>query len=111
MEFYYSHRKYGDGTWLIDKDFNIVAKLLKTVHFPEELNQPISDFPGMEVRTRSDYGRSPQPGIRYHLRWETLGVNLERFGNERTAFVAFDDLASFKNPHRRNPIGKFGTGK
>ena len=34
-----------------------------------------STFPGMQVRTTGDLGKSPDPALSYTLRWETLGPN------------------------------------
>ena len=32
----------------------------------------------MQVRTVGDLGKCDQPGVRYILRWETLGANRDR---------------------------------
>lgn len=32
----------------------------------------------MSVRWQGDAGRSPKPGVRYELRWETLGVHRDK---------------------------------
>jgi len=37
-----------------------------------------SDFPGMQIRTASDSGRSEDSSRRYVLRWETLGPHRDR---------------------------------
>lgn len=34
--------------------------------------------PGLVTRTAGDLGRSPEPGVTYHLRWETLPPNRDR---------------------------------
>lgn len=42
------------------------------------LMQPESDFPEMRVRLWADDGRSPDPAVRYLLRWATLPANRDR---------------------------------
>jgi hypothetical protein len=45
---------------------------------PRELRKIESDFPGMEIRIASGQGACGTPGVRYLLRWETLGANRDR---------------------------------
>jgi hypothetical protein len=45
------------------------------VPYPAELAEVESPTPMMEVRWRKDAGTSPEPGVQYLLRWETLPSN------------------------------------
>ena len=45
---------------------------------PPELEKVQSDFPGMQVNWAGDHGRAAEPGVRYELRWETLGQNRDK---------------------------------
>lgn len=76
-EFSYWHVKYGNGTILLDKNFNNVGKVLKSEPFGETLKTE-GDFPGLQVRTTGDIGNPEQDGIRYMLKWETLSHNRDR---------------------------------
>jgi len=66
--------KHGNGTILLDKNFNYSGKVLKPEPFRESLKIE-GDFPGLEVRIATDIGRSDEEGIRYLLKWETLPPN------------------------------------
>ncbi len=46
--------------------------------YPAEISKVTSAFPEMEVRWAGDSGPSGEPGVRYVLRWETLGPNRDR---------------------------------
>lgn len=75
----YSHKKYGSGLWLLDeKTLTLTGREKPRPQWPAELRRPTSTFPGMGVRWRSDSGRSGQTGVRYALRWESLGPNRDR---------------------------------
>jgi hypothetical protein len=76
-EFSYWHVKYGNGTLLLDKDFNIAGKVLKPEPFGETL-KPEGTFPGLEIRTAGDKGSPDAEGTRYLLKWETLPQNRDR---------------------------------
>jgi hypothetical protein len=76
-EFSYWHVKYGNGTILLDKNFNNVGKVLKAEPFGETL-KPEGNFPGLLVRTSGDIGRTAEEGSRYLLKWETLSHNRDR---------------------------------
>jgi hypothetical protein len=73
----YWHIQYGNGTILLNDDFENCGKVLK----PEPLNARLEvegDFPGLLVQTAPDIGRSPEEGVRYLLKWETLNRNRDR---------------------------------
>ncbi|WP_372949776.1 BNR repeat-containing protein [Mariniphaga sp.] len=76
-EFSYWHVKYGNGTILLDKNFDNVGKVLKPEPFGESLKTE-GDFPGLQVRTTGDIGNPEQDEIRYMLKWETLAHNRDR---------------------------------
>lgn len=76
----WSHWQLGRERWRIDSE---------TLRATEQLPLPPSntppgfgaiqgEFPGLQVRTASDLGKSPEPGTRYLLRWETLDPNRDR---------------------------------
>lgn len=72
----FSHAKFGSGVWVLDPDtLAVTATEPAPPGYPPELTQPESDFSGMQVRWTSDAGTSPDPRVRYVLRWETLGPN------------------------------------
>ncbi len=70
----YWHIKYGNGTLLLNDDFERVGKVLKPEPFNTQL-QVEGDFPGLLVQTRGDLGEAPEEGIHYMLKWETLNRN------------------------------------
>ena len=78
----FRHWKAGNGMIVIDeqtlKPIKVVAPETKAPRYPSELTKVKSDFPGMSVRWRGDSGKSPEPNVRYDLRWETLGTNRDR---------------------------------
>lgn len=75
--------KYGSGTWTLDE---ATLKPVTTTTAPtkpkpaagDSLGKVESTFPGMAIRTASDSGKPSEPGVRYVLRWETLGVNRDK---------------------------------
>lgn len=76
----YSHAHEGSGRWVLDPaDLSVIETLPPEPPIqPAALRRPRSDFPGMAVRWTSDSGRAEAPGVRYFLRWESLGVNRDR---------------------------------
>jgi len=75
----YSHDKYGSGIWILSEaDLRPVGSKPAPIRWPRGLSKPESEYPGMQVRWRSDVGASGESGIRYALRWETLGPNRDR---------------------------------
>lgn len=73
-EISYWHKKYGDGTILLNDKFENVGSVNKSKSL--ELTLKVEGgFPGLMVQTSNDIGKSNKPNIRYILRWETLGWN------------------------------------
>lgn len=73
----YEHIKYGDGTMLLDENLNLIGEVKKPAPFRETV--PLEgDFPGLLVQTTGDLGESPEPSVRYLLKWETLNRNRDR---------------------------------
>jgi hypothetical protein len=73
----YTHIKYGSGTLLLDQDLDLIGEVLK----PETLAASIQtegNFPGLEIRTAADLGKSREFGVQYMLKWETLARNRDR---------------------------------
>jgi len=72
----YYHKKYGSGTWILDeKTLKPIGKLNTPPPYPSDLSKVRSHIPGMQVNLRSDTGKSPESGMHYLIRWETLGPN------------------------------------
>ncbi len=75
----YSHAKLGSGTWKLDAGtLKPVGTIPTAPTLPPGLGKPASPFPGMQVRWAHDLGDSGERGVRYVLRWETLGPNRDR---------------------------------
>ena len=74
----YKHPQEGSGAWLLDEETHaVVGKAPAERPRPEAVQKVESDFPGMGARVAADTGRAPK-GVRYELRWETLGPNRDR---------------------------------
>lgn len=73
----YWHLKYGHGTILLDKNFEIAGEVLKPKPFSETLEVEGS-FPGLTVQTSYDIGTNTDPNTNYILKWETLNRNRDR---------------------------------
>ncbi len=73
----YRHIKYGNGTLLLDKNFDVVGKVIKP-QSSGELFTKEGNFQGLEVRTANDSGNSGEKNIRYVLKWETLSQNRDK---------------------------------
>ena len=71
------HLKYGHGTILLDENFKDVGKVLKPEPFVSTLNLE-GDFPELTIQSSNDIGESPDPKIRYLLKWETLNRNRDK---------------------------------
>lgn len=73
----FQHARYGSGAWILEEDSLAVleSRPLKPL-LPAALAKVESEFPGMEVRTVSDGGKTA--GGRFILRWETLPANRDR---------------------------------
>ena len=76
----FRHPKQGRGRLVIDAKTLKCVKVIPPVRstMPAELKKLESTFKGMQVRTAGDRGKCDTPGVRYILRWETLGVNRDR---------------------------------
>jgi len=75
----YRHPKHGSGLWVLDeKTLKPVDQVPRGPVVPESLRRPESDFPGMQVHWLWSRGEGGKPGVRYALRWETLGRNRDR---------------------------------
>ncbi len=75
----WSHEKYGSGTWLLDPEaLQPVDTIQLPPKIPRQLRNPNSDFEGIQVQWRGGSGKSPQPNMKYYLRWETLPQNRDR---------------------------------
>ena len=76
-EFSYWHVKQGNNTLLLDGNFDIVGKVLKSETFREAVNIE-GDFPGLELRIADDTGKADEKEARYFLKWESLTNNRDR---------------------------------
>lgn len=74
----YGHSKYGNGKLILDE---ATLKLIEDVRGSAPAPAPKladSAVPKLETRTCGDSGSSAEPGVRYMLRWETLGTNRDK---------------------------------
>ncbi|MEI7423304.1 MAG: BNR repeat-containing protein [Prolixibacteraceae bacterium] len=67
----YSHIKYGNGTFLLNKSLDIIGSVLKPKP-PVEVTRLEGTFNGLQVRTAGDTGSSHDDNTSYLLKWETL---------------------------------------
>ena len=79
----YWHIKYGDGTILLDEDLNPIGKVLKSEklfsrRFNDSSVKVEGDFPGLQVISANDKGKKSELGVRYALKWETLGTHRDK---------------------------------
>jgi len=77
FEIDYWHIKHGNGTILLNDNFEAIGKISK----PEPFESTIKiegDFPGLLVQTSSDIGKAKEENTRYVLKWETLDRNRDR---------------------------------
>ncbi|MHC4087856.1 MAG: BNR repeat-containing protein [Planctomycetota bacterium] len=77
LEMTYYNKKHGSGCWLLNDQFRIVGKVLKS-KLPDTISRVKSTFPGMELRIIHDKGGSNDKKSSYILRWETLGANRDK---------------------------------
>ena len=75
MDFW--HIKYGNGTILLNSKYEKIGKVLKPAPFGSNLEIE-GTFPGLEVRTSGDIGKTQNENIRYVLKWETINRNRDR---------------------------------
>jgi len=73
----YWHIKYGNGTILLNDQFETIGKVLKPEPFGSNLKVE-GTFPGLLVQTRGDIGTSPKDDTRYVLKWETINRNRDK---------------------------------
>ncbi|MCF6332384.1 MAG: BNR repeat-containing protein [Draconibacterium sp.] len=76
-ELTYWHIKYGNGTILLNNNFENVGKVLKPEPFSSQLKIE-GNFPGLLIQTAADLGKSDETGVRYLLKWETINRNRDR---------------------------------
>jgi hypothetical protein len=76
---WFATAKHGSGVCTLDPaTLKPTATNARPPAHPAELEKVQSGVPGMQVRWSGDRGKSPAPGVRYELRWETLGANRDR---------------------------------
>jgi len=74
----YGNAKCGNGTWVLDETS---LKPIEDIRRPQPTAAPSAANTSagkLESRTCGDSGASIKSGVRYVLRWETLGVNRDR---------------------------------
>ncbi len=77
----YRHRDYGTGRIVLDEKTlrPVTRRVAPTApSLPRAVTRREIDFEGLSVRTAGDLSSSPRPGVRYLLKWETLGPNYDR---------------------------------
>ena len=76
----YRHRDYGSGRIVLDdKTLRPVNRpVVVADRLPKEIFDREIDFKGVGVKRAGDLGGSVRPGVRYVLKWETLGPNRDR---------------------------------
>jgi hypothetical protein len=73
------NKEYGSGIWRLDEEtLKPTGTIRRKADRPRYLGKVELDFAGMQVRWASDKGSSGEPGVKYALRWETLGRNRDR---------------------------------
>jgi hypothetical protein len=70
----------GNVTLVLDPETLQVTETISPAltPYPSDLGAVVSSVPGMRVRWASDGGKSPDPALRYMLRWETLDSNADQ---------------------------------
>ncbi|MBM1106031.1 BNR repeat-containing protein [Aurantibacter crassamenti] len=76
-EIEYWHIKYGNGTILLNEEFENIGKVIKSPPFSTGLKIE-GTFPGLEVRTTEDLGDSKEGNLRFMLKWETINRNRDK---------------------------------
>ncbi|MDQ1256543.1 MAG: hypothetical protein QG656_1141, partial [Candidatus Hydrogenedentes bacterium] len=75
----YGQPKTGSGVWILDENtMKPAGTLEKKPAYPRAIAGVESPLPGMQVQWTGDSGKSGEPGVRYVMRWETLGANRDR---------------------------------
>ena len=70
----YRHIKYGNGKWILDEDTLKPTEDIPSTSSPKVAVEPSA----LQARSAGDAGSSGEPGVRYVLRWETLGPNRDK---------------------------------
>jgi hypothetical protein len=73
----YWHIKYGNGTILLNDNFEAIGKVLKPEPFGANM-QVEGTFPGLQIRTENDLGKAENDNFRYVLKWETINRNRDK---------------------------------
>jgi len=76
-ELNYWHIKHGNGTILLNDQFENCGSVVKPVNSGLKMEVE-GKFSGLLVRTAGDLGKRKERGIRYILKWETLDANRDR---------------------------------
>ncbi len=72
------HVKHGSGTWILDEATLRPTGLLSAPAAESLSGGSELPFEGAVKHSAPDSGRSGIPGVRYELRWQTLGANRDR---------------------------------
>ncbi len=71
--------KKGSGTWILDPaTLKPIGHKISTPAYPPSIAAVEPKFPGMRASWSGGAGSSDEKGVRYVLRWETLGSNRDR---------------------------------
>lgn len=73
----YWHVKYGNGTILLNEEFENIGNFVKLVSIISEIRLE-GNFPGLHIMTINDEGKSNEKDTRYMLKWETLDRNRDQ---------------------------------
>jgi hypothetical protein len=73
----YSHIKYGSGTFLLNENMEICGRVNKPSN-AAQISKLEGTFPGLQVRSSGDLGKTSEAGVRYLLKWETLPANRDK---------------------------------
>lgn len=73
MTMSYRHPKFGSGTWKLDPTTMRVLGQAEVIKRPRSMAKVEGDHVGLAVKTLED--SKSKIGLRYVLRWETLGAN------------------------------------
>ncbi len=73
------HIKHGDGTILLNEDFERVELFLNPKpEIGEEDLEILNDSSGFQMNTAGDLGEPDEVNVKYFLKWETLGRNRDK---------------------------------
>jgi hypothetical protein len=75
----YSHVKHGAGIWILDEaTLQPVGQLQRANPLAPFDKKFAIDFPGLQYNQATDLEQGDEIGVRYLLRWQTLGANRDR---------------------------------